>query len=125
MLRRPVVTDFHVVDATKCVACVTHPEAVTELVFFLLPGASLPAGSSACLYYSVDGTQWTLLGSVDVAKPSGVFRTPWHSHLNAITQIQLGVSRSVSPRNREPAERKIWDSAPNGKSQPLPRARRG
>uniref|UniRef100_A0A7S3NKR4 Hikeshi-like domain-containing protein n=1 Tax=Aureoumbra lagunensis TaxID=44058 RepID=A0A7S3NKR4_9STRA len=89
---RPAVTDFTMVDASKCVTTLTAPGEVSEICFFLLPGAALPPNTSAVLYYTVDGVGWTVLGAVGERKPSGIFRTPWHTQLGVATTLQLGVS---------------------------------
>ena len=88
---RPVLTEFALIESAKAVATiVVNPGEVHEMCFFLLPGATLPPLTSAVLYYSLDGANWTMLGAVAPEKPSGIFRTPWNDH--QATTIQLGVS---------------------------------
>jgi hypothetical protein len=92
---RPLITDFQVVDATKAVAVLEQPAAVTELTFFLLPSTVIPPGFGAILYYSVPPFQtWVLIGSVDPCKPSGIFRTNWatNEEVRNCPVVQLGVS---------------------------------
>jgi len=73
---RPVLANFAMVDAAKCVATIERPAEISELCFFLLPAARLPADMCAALYYSADGANFSVLGSVSAGKPSGIFRLP-------------------------------------------------
>ncbi|KAL7543391.1 hypothetical protein ACHAXR_013346 [Thalassiosira sp. AJA248-18] len=93
--------------------------AVSELVFFLLPGVSLPQDHGAMLYWqivstpaansmsstpfsaAVTTTEFELVGAIANHKPSGVFRTGWATNetINAAVTspsstitINLGVS---------------------------------
>ncbi|KAL7538705.1 hypothetical protein ACHAWF_006193 [Thalassiosira exigua] len=93
---------------------------VSELVFFLLPGVSLPQDHGAMLFWQIVSTPGTnnnmsstpfstaatttefeLVGAIANHKPSGVFRTGWSTHdqlssaLNSPSStvtINLGVS---------------------------------
>lgn len=87
-----VVTQFEQVDSTKLVATVANPGDAGELVFFLLPGMELPAHMSVVLYYTVEGTAWTVIGAITSAKPSGIFRTPWRDQCTPIQAVTVGVS---------------------------------
>ena len=73
---RPVVANFQMIDRSRCQAVIERPAEISELCFFLLPTAQLPGDRCAVLYFSSDGAEWTVLGSVSGAKPSGIFRLP-------------------------------------------------
>ena len=74
---RPILVNFEMVDPTKCAATIERPGDVAEICFFLTPsGAQLPPDKCAVLYLSLDGAAWTLLGTLSLAKPSGLFRLP-------------------------------------------------
>ena len=74
---RPILVNFEMVDPTKCAATIERPGEVAEICFFLTPsGAQLPPDKCAVLYLSLDGAAWTLLGTLSLAKPSGLFRLP-------------------------------------------------
>jgi hypothetical protein len=93
--------------------------AVSELVFFLLPGVQLPHDHGALLYWQiistppsnsmsstpfssgVNTTEFELVGAIANHKPSGVFRTGWATNetISAVIKspssnvtINLGVS---------------------------------
>ena len=91
------------------------PAAVTDLVFFFLPGAvqALPPGSGAMLYWQATAaiagtpnattTGFELLGAITPGKPSGILRTGWSTNEalaglistnnpNARITVTLGVS---------------------------------
>lgn len=92
---RSVITDFQVLDTTKAITVVENPQMVSELTFFLLPTTSIPPGYGAILYYSLPPFQeWSLIGSVDPMKPSGIFRTGWVTDeaVQSSPAVQLGVS---------------------------------
>lgn len=92
---RPLITEFQVLDSTKAVTVVDYPTMVSELTFFLLPTTTIPPGFGAILYYSVHPfTEWSLIGSIDPSKPSGIFRTGWVTNeaVKASPVVQLGVS---------------------------------
>lgn len=92
---RPLIADFQVLDSTKAVTVVEHPHMVSELTFFLLPTTTIPPGFGAILYYSLPPfQQWTLIGSIDPSKPSGIFRTGWvtNEEVKSSPVVQLGVS---------------------------------
>lgn len=68
---------------------------MSEVSFFMLPGAPVPPGYGAVLYYSIPPFQtWTLVGSVFPNKPSGIFRTGWATNeaMMGCPVVQLGVS---------------------------------
>ena len=90
---RPVLANFVMVDAAKCVASIERPAEVSELCFFLLPAHQLPRSMCAALYYSVDGANYSVLGSVSAEKPSGIFRLPPASAASwaAASAAQIGV----------------------------------
>eukprot|EP00349_Pseudokeronopsis_sp_Brazil_P002159 CAMPEP_0202964564 /NCGR_PEP_ID=MMETSP1396-20130829/8645_1 /ASSEMBLY_ACC=CAM_ASM_000872 /TAXON_ID= /ORGANISM="Pseudokeronopsis sp., Strain Brazil" /LENGTH=183 /DNA_ID=CAMNT_0049686759 /DNA_START=128 /DNA_END=679 /DNA_ORIENTATION=- len=92
---RPVITDFQVLDSTKAITLVESPQMVSELTFFLLPTTTIPPGYGAILYYSLPPFQeWSLIGSIDLSKPSGAFRTGWvaNEEIQSCPVLQLGVS---------------------------------
>jgi hypothetical protein len=92
---RPLITEFQAVDSTKAVTVIDNPSFVTEITFFLLPTTPIPPGYGAILYYSIPPFQnWELLGSLDITKPSGTFRTGWTSNdeVRNSPVVQLGVS---------------------------------
>jgi len=91
---RPVQTEFFQTDPSKFMLIIQNPNEITDLVFFLLPNCPLPDGFGAVLYFSLDGTNWDLLGAVTPNKPSGVFRTGWPSNeqVTSSSTVQLGVS---------------------------------
>mmetsp|Transcript_6821 Transcript_6821/g.13935 ORF Transcript_6821/g.13935 Transcript_6821/m.13935 type:complete len:207 (+) Transcript_6821:240-860(+) len=76
--------------------------AVSDLVFFLLPGVQLPEGHGAVLYWQIVGstnTEFNLVGAIANHQPSGVFRTGWSTNESLGTAvssqsvtINLGVS---------------------------------
>ena len=88
---RPLITEFQPVDATKAITVVEHPSIINEIAFFLLP----TYGYGAILYYSLPPFQnWILIGSIDLQKPSGIFRTNWSTNedIKNTVVVQLGVS---------------------------------
>eukprot|EP01038_Epipyxis_sp_PR26KG_P016895 gene16895-23181_t len=92
---RHIITDFQAVDNTKAISIIESPQLVSELSFFMLPSTPIPPGYGAILYYSLPPfTEWTLLGSVDPSKPSGIFRTGWTTNEQVVNSpvVQLGVS---------------------------------
>mmetsp|Transcript_6860 Transcript_6860/g.14891 ORF Transcript_6860/g.14891 Transcript_6860/m.14891 type:complete len:203 (+) Transcript_6860:29-637(+) len=92
---RPLITEFQALDSTKAATLLENPGGVTEITFFLLPTTPVPPGFGAILYYSVPPFQnWTILGSVYPAKPSGIFRTKWSTdeEVRGCSVVQLGVS---------------------------------
>ncbi len=92
---RPVITEFQLVDSTKAMTMLEQPATVPELTFFLLPTTVIPPGYGAILYYSIPPFQnWVLIGSIDPAKPSGIFRTNWatNEEVRNCPVVQLGVS---------------------------------
>ncbi|KAL3768058.1 hypothetical protein ACHAW5_001445 [Stephanodiscus triporus] len=97
----------------------TDISAVSELVFFLLPGVPLPPDHGALLYWQIVSTpasnsmsstpfssgmlttEFELVGAIANHKPSGVFRTGWATneaigaaikHPSSNVTINLGVS---------------------------------
>ena len=75
---RPLITDFNVVDATKCIAIIEAPWFINDITLFVFPNAiaTIPFGYGVALYYSVPpyGT-WSIIGCIQVDKPSAVFHT--------------------------------------------------
>ena len=90
------ITDFTPVDQTTCVCNVPEPASIPELTFFMLPHAvsMIPPGFGAVLYYSTNGSEWSLLGSIFAEKPSGTFRTGWSTNesMVGVPAVQVGVS---------------------------------
>ncbi|CAM9138803.1 unnamed protein product [Sphacelaria rigidula] len=97
---RPVISEFRVIDSSKCVTEISCPREVDEVVFFLLPNSPVPPGHAAVLYFSVPNAttgafeHWEVLGAVAAGKPSGVFRTGWatNDQIRPCPVAQLGVS---------------------------------
>jgi len=92
---RPLVTDFHPLDATKAVSILDYPLSVTEITFFLLPTTPVPPGYGAILYYAVPPCDtWQILGAISPDKPSGTFRTGWSTKesMVGVERVQLGVA---------------------------------
>mmetsp|Transcript_17909 Transcript_17909/g.55076 ORF Transcript_17909/g.55076 Transcript_17909/m.55076 type:complete len:135 (-) Transcript_17909:140-544(-) len=71
----PVLADFRMVDAARCATVVERCDAA-EVCFFLTHASALPPDRCAVLYYSADGVAWSLLGTLHLQKPSGLFRLP-------------------------------------------------
>jgi len=92
---RQLITEFQPVDATKAITVVEHPSIINEITFFILPTSPIPYGYGAILYYSLPPFQnWILIGSIDLQKPSGIFRTNWSTNedIKNTVVVQLGVS---------------------------------
>jgi hypothetical protein len=111
---RPVRTDFAPVDATNTKFALTlltedgNPITIADVVFFLLPGITLPPDHGAVLYWNVQGINsvgssgFQTLGAIGPNRPSGVFRTAWANNdviLDAVgrsngqpVSVTLGVS---------------------------------
>ena len=90
---RPILVNFEMVDPTKCAATIERPGDVAEICFFLTPsGAQLPPDKCAVLYLSLDGAAWTLLGTLSLAKPSGLFRLPSDDARARAPAARLGVA---------------------------------
>jgi hypothetical protein len=90
--RSPLV-NWSAVSPEKMTTQLMAPGSVQEITFFMLPGMVLPPGTGAILYFQAPSGAWEILGSVEMAKPSGVFRTGWSTRgdMQAIPGIQLGV----------------------------------
>ena len=94
---RPILVNFEMVDPTKCAATIERPGEVAEICFFLTPsGAQLPPDKCAVLYLSLDGAAWTLLGTLSLAKPSGLFRLPSDDALARAPAARLGAALGAS-----------------------------
>jgi len=92
---RPLITEFQPLDNTKAITVIEQPSIITEITFFLLPTSPIPNGYGAILYYSLPPFQnWILIGSIDLQKPSGIFRTNWSTieDVKKCIVVQLGVS---------------------------------
>ncbi|KAL3801854.1 hypothetical protein ACHAWO_003860 [Cyclotella atomus] len=123
-----VRTDFTATDASGTKFALTlngisgkDISTISELVFFLLPGISLPQDHGAMLYWQIISspvspgmtstpfstktpaiTEFELVGAIANHKPSGVFRTGWatnetlstaiNSPCGSVVTINLGVS---------------------------------
>ena len=102
---RPILVNFEMVDPTKCAATIERPGEVAEICFFLTPsGAQLPPDKCAVLYLSLDGAAWTLLGTLSLAKPSGLFRLP-------SDDARARARGAARRRARAPASARDLDSA--------------
>lgn len=95
--------------------------AVSELVFFLLPGVLLPPDHGALLYWQIVSTsasnsmsstpfstglittEFELVGAVANHKPSGVFRTGWATNetisaaLQSPSNVTINLGVSIEP----------------------------
>uniref|UniRef100_A0A7S2V1Q5 Hikeshi-like domain-containing protein n=1 Tax=Fibrocapsa japonica TaxID=94617 RepID=A0A7S2V1Q5_9STRA len=92
---RPVQTAFRQILETKFVADILNPQEISDVCFFTLPNFVIPEGFSVILYYSpAPFDNWSVLGALSTAKPSGVFRTGWATNesLRGASHLQLGVS---------------------------------
>ena len=92
---RPLITEFEAIDSMKAVTVIQSPSTVPEITFFLLPTTVIPPGYGAILYYAVPPfTNWVIIGSVSLEKPSGSFRTKWTTseEIQGCPFLQLGVS---------------------------------
>jgi hypothetical protein len=109
----PVRTDFCATDATgtKYTLTLQAPgdlplpmTTVTEVVCFLLPGATLPPQHGILIYWQVtspgtEPTGFELFGSISPVRPSAIFRTGWGLNDSVVAMNQqsgvtvtLGVS---------------------------------
>lgn len=91
---RPVITEFVPLSESKAVTTLPDPQSITELTFFMLPTTPCPPGFGCILYYSIDLSNWVLVGSVSPEKQSGIFRTGWptNEQLAGCPAVHLGVS---------------------------------
>lgn len=92
---RPVRTDFVPVGPTRFVLEVPGPGTLPEVGFFLLPGATLPAGTGLAVYWALPPYEdWAILGTVLGTAPSGIWRTGWPStpEVAAAPAVRIGVS---------------------------------
>ncbi|KAL3816205.1 hypothetical protein ACHAXA_007323 [Cyclostephanos tholiformis] len=95
--------------------------AVSELVFFLLPGVPLPPDHGALLYWQIVSTpasnsmsstpfstgmittEFELVGAIYGTKPSGVFRTGWATNetigaaLKSPSNVTINLGVSIEP----------------------------
>ena len=109
----PVRTDFVPADATglKYTLTLQAPgdlplplTTVTEVVCFLLPGATLPPQHGILIYWQIaspnnEATGFELFGSITPDRPSVVFRTGWslneaiaNIHQQSLLTVTLGLS---------------------------------
>ena len=111
---RPILVNFEMVDPTKCAATIERPGEVAEICFFLTPsGAQLPPDKCAVLYLSLDGAAWTLLGTLSLAKPSGLFRLPPSDDARArAPAARLGVALEPPGERAGPRQRGLADVGP-------------
>jgi hypothetical protein len=75
---------------------------VSELAFFLLPGANLPSNMGLMIYWQLESSSgqsgFELLGSLTNQRPSNIFRTGWSEHEqfmivgNQPAKINIGIS---------------------------------
>jgi hypothetical protein len=92
---RPVQSDFRVASAQSLIIELRDPGSIRELSVFLLPGAALPAGSGALVFFAPPPfTAWANLGALTMAAPSTTIHTGWaaSAELAAAPCVQLGVS---------------------------------
>mmetsp|Transcript_35710 Transcript_35710/g.72779 ORF Transcript_35710/g.72779 Transcript_35710/m.72779 type:complete len:221 (-) Transcript_35710:202-864(-) len=93
---RPLALSWSIISPTRAV--LTEPivlaTSVPDLVVSLMPGSSfLMAEQAAMVYWSTDGTSWSLLGAVWHQRPSQIFRTGWGAlGLPPESSVQLAVS---------------------------------
>mmetsp|Transcript_16346 Transcript_16346/g.33282 ORF Transcript_16346/g.33282 Transcript_16346/m.33282 type:complete len:129 (+) Transcript_16346:57-443(+) len=87
---RPVITNFLQVDERSLVVEVPNGETVNEISFFVIPGATLPPGSMACLYASpFPFNEFNLVGSVTADNPSQVFFLRWKQPIPPGTALEV------------------------------------
>jgi hypothetical protein len=90
------ITDFTPVNQTTCVCEIPEPVSIPEITFYMQPSAMalIPEGFGAVLYYTTNGTDWELLGSIFSEKPSGTFRTGWTTNedMIGVPGVQVGVN---------------------------------
>jgi len=66
---------------------------VPDVMVSMLPGSSLIApDQAAVVYWSIDGVDWSLLGALSHATPSGMFRTGWGTLVAPGAAVRLAVS---------------------------------
>jgi len=109
----PVRTDLRATDATgtKYTLTLQAPgdlplpmTTVTEIVCFLLPGATLPPQHGIMVYWQVaspgnEATGFELFGSISPERPSAIFRTGWGLNESVVAMNQqscLTVTLGVS-----------------------------
>lgn len=78
-------------------AVMTEPiieaNAVPDVMISMLPGCSFfRPDQAACVYWSHNGQDWSLLGAISHQVPSSLFRTGWVNLLENGSIIQLAVS---------------------------------
>lgn len=90
------ITEFTPVNQTTCVCEIAEPASIPEVTFYMQPHAlsMIPAGYGAVLYFTKNGSEWELLGSIFAEKPSGTFRTGWATNedMVGVPGVQIGVS---------------------------------
>uniref|UniRef100_A0A7S2TES9 Hikeshi-like domain-containing protein n=2 Tax=Sar TaxID=2698737 RepID=A0A7S2TES9_PROMC len=92
---RPVIIEWHQVESTKLITDLPNPGLISDLSFFLLPGATVPPNTAMALYYSVPPFQmWNILGSISDVTPSATFSTGWETNpdFGQASVVRLGVS---------------------------------
>jgi hypothetical protein len=73
---RPVQTAAETLSPTHLAFRVPSSPPFNHLAVFLLPDATLPAGTAAAVYMQAPpSTQFALLGALSAEKPSAIFRT--------------------------------------------------
>lgn len=108
----PCRTDFSPTDpsGTKFTLTLQAPgdlpfpmTTVTEVVCFILPGATLPADHGVLIYWQVAvggnqqaATGFELLGSISATHPSKIFRTGWGLNDTIISMHQQSPSLTVT-----------------------------
>jgi hypothetical protein len=123
----PMRTDFVPADpsGTKLTLSLSSPgdlpsplTTVSELAFFLLPGATLPPNAGLMIYWQLESPNgqsgFELLGSlIPHQRPSNIFRTGWSEHdqfqslaPNQPAKINIGISiepidsvQNIAPSN--------------------------
>mmetsp|Transcript_2949 Transcript_2949/g.3369 ORF Transcript_2949/g.3369 Transcript_2949/m.3369 type:complete len:211 (-) Transcript_2949:783-1415(-) len=95
---RPVVVDWHQIESTKLICDIPDPGQVSDLSFFLLPGATIPQDSAMALYSSIPPFElWNLVGFVDVNSPSATFSTGWQSNSDYVQSNVVRLGASIEP----------------------------
>ena len=72
---RPVVTEAQIISPTQVAYQIPSQPSFSHIVVFLLPGTTLPDGTTAAVYAQLPGTaDFKLLGAIANEKPSAIFK---------------------------------------------------
>ena len=96
---RTIIAEFLPQSETRCISTVIDNAAsVAEVSFFMMPGAVLPPGFGALLYYSTGPAfnEWEVIGGIGPGRPSGIFRTGWNTRVSEGSSLQFDVQFGIS-----------------------------